>query len=178
MALKQKQFFELINEYNAYNQFINYYIHNKSESIETITKFITLIITCINNPIEELEEIQIYINRLRDNIIFKIFEEDKFHIYNDDISEEVSKAQYIENTLNKLINLHTNKPLKESTSIRSNDNINIKNWYEFVNIGIKIIKYMLNKYSSKYNLQDVISVLNIPVEIQKMFLLLLLIFLI
>jgi hypothetical protein len=90
----------------------------------------------------------------------------------------VSKAQYIENTLNKLINLHTNKPLKESTSIRSNDNINIKNWYEFVNIGIKIIKYMLNKYSSKYNLQDVISVLNIPVEIQKMFLLLLLIFLI
>jgi hypothetical protein len=161
--------FELINENIAYNQFINYYIHNKRASIETITKFINLIITCINNPPEAIEEIQGYIDKLKSNIIFNNLGRDESTFYNVPESENdrLSKEQYIEDRLNELIDLDTNKPLKKSTSRMSSVNNNIQNWSEFVNIGIIIIKYMLDKNKSGYNIQDVINVLNIPVEIQK-----------
>ena len=168
--------FELINEYIAYNQFINYYIHNKESGLATIEAFINIIITCIKKPESETEGIQNEIHKLKENRIYKNLILPYVRIgkseftslaevgeYDDSESdnEGVPKPDYIKDRLEKLIYSTINKPLDEP-SIK-----NIERWSEFINTGIIIIKHMLEKLGSQYTINDVITVLNIPEEIQK-----------
>jgi hypothetical protein len=166
--------FELINEHIAYNQLIYYYIHNKENSIETIKKFIQIIITCIKNPESQSKDIQAEINILKENEIYKFLSPkleineytflDKLGV--DDNSELANN--YIKTGLETLFNSSINKPFNQTDiDLDEETKNNIQNWSNFVNIGIIVIKYMLEKLGSPYTIDDVITVLNIPMEFEK-----------
>ena len=71
--------FELINEHIAYNQFINYYLHNEERSFDTIKYLIIILNTCINKPIADIEDIQDKINILKRNNIYITLTSDEPH---------------------------------------------------------------------------------------------------
>ena len=192
--------FELINEYIAYNQFINFYlnyINKRFDTNPTIHSFIKILNTCISNydRITDIDNINDDIIILEQNDIYKkltptktvsiIRKKEKkskgkkeeydflsglgsFSSSSSSSSSSSNKEEIkeIDNLLTiELKKLITNKRLKE-TDISEETKELIKKWYEFLNIGIKIIKYMLDKSGSPYNIRDVIeTLLNIPEEI-------------
>lgn len=152
--------FELINEHIVYNKLINYYIYNKQNSIETIKAFLLIIINCINNPESEIISIKYQINQLKKNELYKslssILQSD------DDLNK------YLTTELEKLFDKEINKPFSETNiNLDKETKHNIQKWSNFINIGLIIIKYMLEKVDSSYTIEDVIKILDKPMQMQK-----------
>jgi hypothetical protein len=154
--------FELINEHIVYNQLIYYYIYNKQNSIETIKAFLLIIITCIEKPENETKGIKTKIDILKENEIYKYLSP----IVQSDKSDTVDK--YLTTELEKLFDLRINKPFSETnTNLDNETKNNIQKWSNFINIGLIIIKYMLETSGSSYTIEDVIDVLDKPMKMQK-----------
>ena len=150
--------FELINEHIAYNQFINYYLHNEERSFDTIKSLVKILNTCINKPIADIEDIQDKINILKRNNIYITLTSDEPH-------SKVIDA-YLSTNLNKLISADKKRLKLNNPHISDETKQIITEWSEFLNIGIQIIKYMLYKCDSEYNILDVMStLLNINFEL-------------
>lgn len=150
--------FELLNEYTAYNQFINFYINYSKHNINaSINSFIQILKLCLDKH-DSASDIIADVTLLKDNDIYKqLIPEDE---------DEDKIRTFLTTNLNELV-VSTGsgirkqfRRLKENEiGITSKTKQIINNWYTFLNISIKIIKYSLDKTDLVLDTPEIINIL-------------------
>lgn len=148
--------FELTSEYIAYNEFINNYLKNKKYSFDTIKNFIKCLNICITKEDDIIRDIRSEIEKLQRNEVY-------INLIRKDPDYDIDN--YLTDKLNNLITLEQNTRIKKNEIMTDDINIIMDQWIEFINTGIKIIKYILEKNQSEFECKDAIEILlNIPTE--------------